>query len=226
MTAGSGIVHSEMFPLVDRDARNHTEFFQIWINLPAADKMVDPYFTMLWNEDIPRIDRDGVNVAVVAGALEGLTPPSPPPDSWASRSDAHVQILTIRLDPHATWTVPAAPLGVHRTLYFFEGGSLTMGEAPLAKGTGYFVRPEVPLVLKNGSETSELLMLQGRPIGETVAHHGPFVMNTRAELQQAYQDYRRTRFGGWPWRGNEPVHARGSGRFAVHADGRTEAPKT
>ncbi len=225
MTAGSGIVHSEMFPLVNRDDRNRTELFQIWLNLPAADKMVDPYFTMLWNEDIPRIDRDGVDVAVIAGSLDGLAPPSPPPDSWATRPDSHVQILTIRLDPGATWRVPTAPLGVHRALYFFEGGSLTMGDAPLSKGTGYFVRPEAPLVLQNGQATSELLMLQGRPIGEPVAHHGPFVMNSRAELQQAYDDYRRTRFGGWPWKGNGPVHPRESGRFAVHADGRAEAPK-
>jgi hypothetical protein len=68
----------------------------------------------------------------------------------------------------------------------------------------------------------EILLLQGRPIGEPVAQYGPFVMNTRAELEQAFADYRRTLFGGWPWPENAPVHGRDAGRFAKHADGRVE----
>ncbi|MCA9569720.1 MAG: pirin family protein, partial [Myxococcales bacterium] len=79
--------------------------------------------------------------------------------------------------------------------------------------------------LVGGPEGSELLLLQGRPIGEPVAHHGPFVMNTREELEQAYADYRRTRFGTWPWGDDAPVHGREPRRFAVHADGRREEPK-
>jgi hypothetical protein len=70
----------------------------------------------------------------------------------------------------------------------------------------------------------ELLMLQGRPIGQPVVQHGPFVMNTRAEIQQAFNDYQRTRFGGWPWKDEDPVHPREEGRFARHADGRIERP--
>jgi hypothetical protein len=68
----------------------------------------------------------------------------------------------------------------------------------------------------------ELLLLQGHPIGEPVAQYGPFVMNTRAELEQAFHDYRRTQFGGWPYPANDPVHPRERGRFAKHADGRLE----
>jgi hypothetical protein len=67
-------------------------------------------------------------------------------------------------------------------------------------------------------------MLQGRPIAEPVAQYGPFVMNTRAELEQAFDDYRRTQFGGWPWPVDAPVHGRDAGRFARHADGRIEHP--
>ena len=67
-------------------------------------------------------------------------------------------------------------------------------------------------------------MLQGRPIGEPVAQYGPFVMNTRAEIEQAFADYRRTGFGGWPWPTDDPVTTREAGRFARHADGRVEAP--
>ena len=90
LTAGAGIVHCEMFPLLDRNGPNPCELFQIWMNLPADDKMVDPYFTMLWDHEIPRHNaKDGegraTEVTVIAGALEGLQPPAGPPNSWASR---------------------------------------------------------------------------------------------------------------------------------------------
>src|SRR6266481_2679709 len=92
LTAGKGIVHCEMFPLVDRDAPNPCELFQIWLNLPAADKLVDPYFTMFWDDDIPRVvakDDDGrtTRVTVIAGPLDDARPPTPPPSSWASRAE-------------------------------------------------------------------------------------------------------------------------------------------
>ena len=67
-------------------------------------------------------------------------------------------------------------------------------------------------------------MLQGRPIGEPVVKHGPFVMNSPAEIQKAYDDYRRTGFGGWPWPHQAPVHGRAPDRFARHPDGRFEKP--
>jgi hypothetical protein len=84
------------------------------------------------------------------------------------------------------------------------------------------LRAGVAAALDNGPDQGEMLMLQGRPIGEPVVQHGPFVMNTAAEIRQAFADYQRTRFGGWPWRDDGPVHARAEGRFAVHADGRRE----
>jgi hypothetical protein len=84
------------------------------------------------------------------------------------------------------------------------------------------VKSDVPLELVAGDTDCELLMLQGRPIGEPVVQYGPFVMNTREQIDEAMRDYRRSRFGGWPFPGDAPVHPREQGRFAKHADGRVE----
>ena len=80
----------------------------------------------------------------------------------------------------------------------------------------------VTLPLANGARAGEALLLQGRPIGEPVVQHGPFVMNTAEEIRQAMRDYHATEFGGWPWPSDGPVHPREEGRFALHADGRQE----
>lgn len=229
LTAGAGIVHSEMFPLLNRDAPNPVELFQIWLNLPRADKMVEPHFSMLWSRDIPRVTlADGAGkpteVLVVAGALEGRKAPAPPPHSWASRVEADVAIWSIRMQAGARFTLPAATgPDTIRTLYFFGGKSLRIGADALERHAAAVVRCDSALELVAGDGDVEVLMLQGRPIGEPVAQHGPFVMNSRAEIQQAFSDYQRTRFGGWPWPSDDPVHGgRDEGRFARHADGRVE----
>lgn len=227
MTAGKGIVHAEMFPLVHPRQPNPLELFQIWINLPAEDKMVEPHFAMLWNDRIPRhVVRDetgrAAEITVNAGALGEARAPSPPPRSWAARPDTHVAIWTIRLDPHARWTLPAGPAVADRSLYFFAGKSVVIGGRSIASHAAVKVRTGIDVVLENGDQPSELLLLQGRPIAQPMVQYGPFVMNTRAEIEEAIRDYQRTGFGGWPWPKDAPVHPREAGRFAKHADGRIE----
>ncbi len=222
LTAGKGISHSEMFPLVDRDKPNPLELFQIWLNLPKSDKLVDPYFTMLWDHTVPRYESAGVLVTVVAGSLDTITPPAPPPNSWASRRDANVAIWTIKLAAGARWTLPAAP-GTNRGLYFFRGSQLRAADQRFKEHVGLRLKSEDAVELHNeGPDDVELLLLQGKPINEPVVQYGPFVMNTPQEIQQAFLDYRRTQFGGWPWDSDAPVHAVTEGRFAKHADGRIE----
>jgi redox-sensitive bicupin YhaK (pirin superfamily) len=229
LTAGKGIVHCEMFPLVHRHEPNPLELFQIWLNLPAADKMVDPYFTMLWNEDLPRLavtDHDGrtTQITVIAGELAGLRPPPPPPDSWASRPDADLAIWHIVMEPGATWTLPpAAGPETVRVLYLFEGGA-RIGEHDLVASTGARLRVENDVVITAGEQGTEALVLQARPIGEPVAQYGPFVMNDEQGIEQAFADYRATGFGGWPWPTDDPVHGRDAERFARDPQGTSTVP--
>jgi quercetin 2,3-dioxygenase len=231
LTAGRGIVHSEMFPLLDRAAPNPLELFQIWLNLPARSKMAEPNFTMFWSQDIPQhvfADDAGRSstVACIAGRLAGAgqtEPLAPPPDSWASRPEADLAIWTLKMAPGARWTLPAAEgEGTRRQLYFFKGSGVTIDGQRIDQHAAIELRAAHAVELHNADEAGEFLLLQGRPIGEPVAQYGPFVMNTPQELQQAFDDYRRTEFGGWPWADNAPVHGAERTRFAKHADGRVE----
>ena len=224
VTAGAGIMHSEMFPLLNTDQPNPLELFQIWLNLPASHKMVKPHFTMLWNERIPRLhhtDEGGkhTTVTVIAGALEGADAPLPaPPEAWASQEGADLAIWTISLEPGARWTLPAAKgAETRRMLYWFVGNRLQLAGQALDAHAALQVEAGRALELVNtGSETAELVLLQGKPIREPVVQYGPFVMNTQQEIMQAMQDFRRTQFGGWPWDSNAPVHGAQPRRFARH----------
>ena len=229
LTAGGGIVHCEMFPLREREDANPVELFQIWLNLAPEDKMVAPHFTMLWDDALPRVTTDAggkkTEITVVAGTLSGKSPPAPPPKSWASRKDAEVAIWCLRMEAGATCTLPpASSEEIARTLYFFSGPSMTIGDHHQASHAAVLVRSEVEATLTAGDGPCEILMLQGRPIGAPVVQYGPFVMNSRAEVQKAIQDYQRTQFGGWPWPKNDPVHPREEGRFAKRPDGTIERP--
>ena len=228
LTAGKGIVHSEMFPLLESSAKNPVELFQIWLNLPSSNKMVEPHFSMFWRDGIPKYrstDAQGrsIEVDLIAGNLGEVRAPAPPPKSWAAQPQAEVAIWTIKLAPNAQWTLPAASAGLNRALYFFAGKGLKVAGREVPINSMVQLRSEFDVELSNGPLEGELLLLQGKPINEPVAQHGPFVMNSRAELQQAFLDYQRTRFGGWPFKSDGPVHAREQTRFARHPDGRVEA---
>ena len=232
LTAGRGIVHAEMFPLLDEAHDNPLELFQIWLNLPARSKMCAPYFSMMWSAQLPRATlRDGAGQATelvaVAGLLPGLAwPPAPPPDSWASVADADLGIFTLALDPDARFTLPAAAgPQTQRVLYFFAGDALQVAGQDAGSHAALHIDPTRPLALANpGTQRCELLLLQGRPIGEPVAQYGPFVMNTEDEIRAAFADYQRTRFGGWPWPDEAPVHGADRQRFAQPPGAAREEP--
>ncbi len=233
LTAGKGIVHAEMFPLLSTTQANPLELFQIWLNLPAASKMADPHFTMFWADDIPnRVvkDANGLQtfVSVIAGQLadadKPIKPLSPPPDSWASQAQADVAIWTLRMQPGASFTLPATKAGTRRNLYFFKGQSVSVSGQGVGSHGAIELQGDVDVELINGNEEAEFLLLQGKPIAEPVAQYGPFVMNTEAEIRQTMQDYQRTQFGGWPFADHAPTHGRDPARLATHPGGRVEAP--
>ncbi|MEL6185335.1 MAG: pirin family protein [Myxococcota bacterium] len=229
MTAGRGIVHCEMFPLFDTNGPNTNELFQIWLNLPARSKMVEPHFSMLWGPSLPKVQIEGpagqkAQVNVIAGGFGEAQAPSPPPNSWASDPSSDLAIVTFELDAKAEVRVPAARPGTLRTLYFFAGDAIVVDGVEVTEHGALEFEDHGAIALSARAGAVEVLMLQGRPIGEPVARHGPFVLNTEEEIVAAYRDYEHTHFGGWPWSSGDPVHDRDQPRFALHPDGREDQP--
>ncbi len=227
MTAGKGVQHSEMFPLLSKEQENPLELFQIWLNLPKKHKLAPAHFSMLWSETIPKYvtkDASGksTEVMIVAGKLEDHAAPAPPPHSWASDTANDVAIWTLKMEAGARFTLPAASKDAKRSIYFYKGQSLQVADQTINAYKAVELLADQEVELMNGAEAGFILMLQGKPIGEPVAQYGPFVMNTNAEIQQAVMEYQRTQFGGWPWPNHEHVHDRNKGRFAIHADGKVE----
>jgi len=227
MTAGAGLQHAEMFPLLNMDKPNTLELFQIWLNLPRARKFADPYYKMLWAEDIPvHQEKDGnghtTSVRIIAGRTGSSVAPPPAPDSWAAEKENEVGIWLVTLEAGASWTIPPASPEINRTLYFYRGESIKVAGINILPYHSVDLLADYPVIVENNANPSNLLLLQGRPINEPVVQHGPFVMNTAEEIRQAFMDYRMTKFGGWPWRHSDNVHPRERGRFAKYADGREE----
>ncbi len=213
MTAGKGVQHSEMFPLLKDDAENPFELFQIWLNLPANKKMVNPYYHMLWSEDIPtytHTDENGktTKVSIVAGAIEDTIAPKPTPDSWAADPANEVAIWNIKMEPGARWELPVTENRVNRRVYFFKGSTLKIDETDIPHYNSAELYSIAPSVIQNGDEEAELLLLQGKPIDEPVVQYGPVAMNSQQEIQQTMVDYQKDQFGGWPWGKADFVHSK------------------
>lgn len=229
MTAGSGLQHSEMFPLLNRDKGNPLELFQIWLNLPAKDKFAPPHYKMLWAHEIPKVDYkdskgNSTEVTVIAGGFGNQMAPAPASHSWAANPANEVAIWIIRMDPGAQFTLPAVVPEVYRTLYFYEGSTITVAGLEIKKHHAAGLLAEMDIVIESGQQEARMLLLQGKPIAEPVSQYGPFVMNTHTEIQQAIADYRKTHFGGWPWPRHDQVHGGDPERFAKYSDGKHEKP--
>lgn len=219
MTAGSGVQHCEMFPLLKTDEENPLELFQIWLNLPKKSKFVEPHFAMLWHEDIPIVKTDTASVKVIAGSYQNTNAPDPAPNSWAAEDENEVAIWNIHIDANAFYTLPKSNSEVSRTLYFYEGASIEIEGQNIQPNFGIELDPSEDVEIKIGDTSAYFILLQGKPINEPVVQHGPFVMNTQEEIRATMQDYGLTQFGGWPWQYPDNVHDKSKGRFAKYPDG-------
>ena len=181
LTAGRGIVHAEMFPLLDAGAPNPLELFQIWLNLPARSKMAEPHFKMLWSQDIPRhLATDAAcaptEVACIAGRVAGAgmsEPLAPPPDSWAAQPDSDLAIWTLKMAPGARFTLPpaaASARGASSTSSRARRGDQRPGGGTQRRRSS--CRGSSP---PNWPEARDerICLLQGRPIGEPVRSTAP-----------------------------------------------------
>ncbi|MET4617575.1 redox-sensitive bicupin YhaK (pirin superfamily) [Stenotrophomonas sp. 2619] len=186
MTAGRGLVHSEMPEQESGQMRG----FQLWVNLPARDKMTDPKYQEFAPERIPvTTPGDGVQVKVIAGQVGEVTGPIVQPAT-------DPVYLDITLAANARWEY-TLPEGHNAFAYVFEGG-LTVGQGedarPVAHQELAVLGGGELLQLQAGAEGARLILVAGRPLREPVMRHGPFVMNTRQELMQAFVDFQEGRF--------------------------------
>ncbi len=186
MTAGRGLIHSEM----PEQEAGLMRGFQLWVNLPAREKMTDPCYQEFAPERIPVVrPADGVEVKVIAGEVDGVAGPIAQPAT-------DPVYLDIALQPGCSWAY-ALPAGHNVFGYVFEG-AVTVGQGDDARPLqqrelGVFGAGEL-LQLEAGDAGARLILVAGRPLREPVMRHGPFVMNTKQELMQAFVDYQEGRF--------------------------------
>ena len=194
MTAGSGLIHSEL----PEQESGRMEGFQLWLNLPAADKMGPPGYRDIAAGAIPVLELEGVSARIIAGESHGV--------AGAVRKPVTEPLyLDLRFAPGAAFE-QALPAGHNAFVYVYRGELAVAGDAArttvpaqrmavLANGAGF---DGVRLVA--GADGARALLVAGRPLDEPIAQYGPFVMNTQAELFQALEDYRAGRFGPAPGR--------------------------
>jgi redox-sensitive bicupin YhaK (pirin superfamily) len=197
MTAGGGVIHSEMPTERFKREGGLQEGFQIWVNLPAADKMMTPRYQTLRSRDIPTASTsDGrVKVRVIAGESLGQS----------ARIDTRVpiQMLHFTIQPGGE-VIQSVPADQNALLYVFRGSaSIGSDRREVREGQAALLESgdSVAIEVAAGSPASaEILLLSGRPLREPVARYGPFVMNTREQIEQAFRDYQSGRFGMIPTR--------------------------
>jgi redox-sensitive bicupin YhaK (pirin superfamily) len=184
MTAGRGVVHSEM----PEQNEGLMEGFQLWLNLPAKDKMSAPWYRDIPNEELPRFTLpSGAGVQVIAGSSHGV-------DGAVQREFTQPLYLDIQLPQGVEFEQPL-PAGHNAFFYVYRGDVVVDGKAvPQARMAILDNASGADGVRIKAQQDSRLLLIAGRPLNEPIAQYGPFVMNTQAELIQAVEDFRNGRF--------------------------------
>ena len=188
MTAASGVVHEELHETHWAKQGGTFQAIQLWVNLPQAHKMSAPRYQTLLNAEIPAVAFDGGTgrLRVIAGTYQGHTGPA--------RTFTPVELYDVQL--HAGARVELTlPEGQNTSVFVLQGGVSVNGAAPAGEAQLVVLKREGSLVVLEAKQDSRLLMMSGKPINEPIARYGPFVMNTKAELVQAVEDYQAGRIG-------------------------------
>jgi redox-sensitive bicupin YhaK (pirin superfamily) len=185
MTAGRGVAHSEM----PEQEEGLMEGFQLWLNLPASDKMCAPWYRDIPTEAVPKFAAEGgATVQVIAGTSHGV-------EGAVQRAGTEPLYLDIELPAGASFE-QALPAGHNAFIYVFRGEVSVGGAAvPQTRMAILANAADTDGVRIEAAQASRLLLIAGRPLNEPIAQYGPFVMNTQAELQEAVADFRAGRFG-------------------------------
>jgi redox-sensitive bicupin YhaK (pirin superfamily) len=177
MKAASGVIHSEM----PQQSNGLMRGFQLWINLPAAEKLSDPAYQEFSPEHIPEVRQGGTLVKLLIGEYQGRSGPIKDPST-------HVQYLDVILESDTTFS--QALTAEHTAfIYVFEGEAL-VADKPIPQHTLGVLGPGAHVEVAAGPRGARFILVSGRPIGEPIVQYGPFVMNTREEIDQARRDYR------------------------------------
>ena len=177
MKAASGVIHSEM----PRQANGLMRGFQLWINLPASEKLSDPAYQEFSAAAIPEVTQEGTRVRVLAGEFDGTRGVIDDPAT-------DVLYLDVALPAHAAFSLPL-DVSHNAFVYVFEG-SVQLEKDELPQHALAVLGAGDTVDIRTGAEGARFILVAGRPIGEPVVQHGPFVMNTREEIEQAITDYR------------------------------------
>ena len=179
MTAGSGLIHSEL----PEQADGLMEGFQLWLNLPARDKMARPYYRDIQSESIPEfVAPGGVRVRVIAGASHGVA-------GAVQREHTEPLYLDVHLPAGAQFVQPIAP-GANAFTYTYRGTVRVGGTEVPDRNMAILANDGAVQVVVQADADARLLIVAGQPLNEPIAQYGPFVMNTGEEIQQAMRDYR------------------------------------
>ncbi|MEO7246729.1 MAG: pirin family protein [Rubrivivax sp.] len=183
MTAGRGVIHSEM----PEQADGRMEGFQLWLNLPAADKLRDPWYRDIGAAEIPLLVAPGARVRLIAGTTHGI-------DAVVQRESTAPLLLDLQLEPGARWDQPL-PAGHNAFVYVYRGaltidGSVVLHQRMAILGPG---ADADGVALQAGDAGARVLLVAGQPLNEPIAQYGPFVMNTNEQIFQAVDDFRHGR---------------------------------
>ncbi len=229
VTAPSKYQHCEMYPLAFDDRPNPNDITQIMVNLPLEMKGSENSVSMLWSEDIKRMEKRDENglktsITLYAGSYENQKVECHNEISWAADPEHGFRIVQFRMEPGATYFIPPSREGVSKNLYFVSGSNASVGGFEADAGYRMKLRTETEVKITNGNIPSRFWLLESVPIGQKMVSFGPVTLNNDKAVRNALNEIRKDGFSQWPWNVIDKAQPRGTPRFIKTSDGREYYP--